>query len=43
MWPGAEVNVDAGRRRDAMEAGQSLNSQAGPGFGFGVRRTVYGN
>ena len=30
MWPGAEVNVDAGRRRDAVKAWQSLNSQAGP-------------
>ena len=39
----AEVNVDVGRQRDAVEAWQSLNSQAGPSFGCGVRRTVYGN
>ena len=28
MWPGAEVNVDAGRRRDAVKAWQSLNSRS---------------
>ena len=32
MWPGAEVNVDAGRQRDAVKAWQSLNSQVGPKF-----------
>ena len=41
--PGAEVNVDAGRRRDAVKAWKSLNSQVGPSSGCGVRRTMYGN
>ena len=39
----AEVNVDAGHRRDAVKAWQGLNSQAGPSSGFGIRRTVCGN
>ena len=26
MWPGTEVNVDAGRRRDAVKAWPSRNS-----------------
>ena len=43
MWPGAEVNVDAGRRRDAVKAWQSLNLQVGPSSGCGVRRTMYEN
>ena len=36
MWPDAEVNLDAGRRREAVKAWQSLNSQAGPSSGCGV-------
>ena len=43
IWPGAEVNVDAGRQRDAVKAWQSLNSQVGPSSGCGVCRTMYGN
>ena len=43
MWSGAEVNVDAGRQRDAVKVWQSLNSQVGLSSGCGVRRTVYGN
>ena len=39
----AEVNVDAGRRRDAVKAWQGLNSQVGSSSGCGVRRTMYGN
>ena len=42
MWPGAEVNVDAARRRDAVKAWQSLNSQGGPSSQCGVRRITEG-
>ena len=43
MWPGVEVNVDAGRRRDAVKAWQSLNAQVGPSCRCGIRRTMYEN
>ena len=33
MWLGAEVNVDAGRRRDVVKAWQSQNSHVGPSSG----------
>ena len=43
IWPGAEVNVDAGRRRDAVKEWQGLNSQVGLSSGYDVRRTLYKN
>ena len=43
MWPGAEVNIVAGRQCDAVKAWQSLNSQVGPSSGYGARQTMYGN
>ena len=43
MWPGAEVNVNAGRQRDVAKAWQSLTSQVGPSSGCGVHRTMYGD